>query len=191
MRTTISAATFAFLLATLARPSLAMPMVIPFTVDGGPVGPYAGVIANGVFSFDDGIIPVGGGQLSNYATGLGVLQSLSFTWDGHSFNETDSDLFLLDFAPDGRLRNWGLGAKASGVAGISVNLGPDFYIDTTAFRQTFVYLYSPPHFPTGIAFGSVTSVPEPSTWALFGVMLLWVAVVRRSLPREEAALCPR
>src|SRR5688500_20191625 len=68
-------------------------------VDGGDTGPLAGVTVSGFFSFDDSLVPAGGGDVNE----AGLLSDLEFTWNGISYDETTANTGSLTFDATGAL----------------------------------------------------------------------------------------
>jgi hypothetical protein len=161
----------------LPTPARACLIYIDFSVLADPSDPvYAGITADGSFSFDSSLIPSGGGSIYD-PNGLGAT-SFSLDWTGHTWTTSDADLIGLTFSSDGALREWWAGGAPSGLNAVSCFTFPDFgvfgsgdFCYTTADSQHH-----------GVFSGSFTSpgtVPEPWTLSLLTLGLLPLTMCRR------------
>ena len=67
-------------------------------------GPLAGTTQSGAFIFNSSIVPIGGGN------GEGTLiQSLTFSWNGITYNSSSANTGVLGFDVHGRLNNFLIG----------------------------------------------------------------------------------
>jgi hypothetical protein len=179
-------ASLALGLASLPCAALAVPITYDFTVNGGPDGPLAGVISSGFFSFDDSIIPAGGGNLS--ATTL--FTDLEFTWNGIAYDETTAESGALGFDASGALSGWLFGSNCNpGTCFILPGFDRWAVLSTAAFGNVFAYTLADSDAVFTIPFAvTVTpravTVPEPSTLALFGLAALMLPGLRRQRPRS-------
>jgi len=101
----------------VASPALAYQIRVNFTVTGSDIDPpCAGLTSSGFFTFDSGLIPVGGGTLSNSYNGLPGLfiNEISFSWDGHDWTTADASCFELSFSPDGSVIGFAIGGNDGG-----------------------------------------------------------------------------
>ena len=64
-----------------------------------PPGTLAGVTSSGYFSFDDRIIPIGGGTLFQ----ANLLTDLAFTWNLITYDESTANTGMLTFDATGAL----------------------------------------------------------------------------------------
>src|SRR5690242_11403709 len=83
----------------------ASPVVWNFMANGGSVGPLAGVVSSGSFTFDSSIIPVvvNPPPADGLVDGTGLLTGLSFAWDGLSYDQTTANTGALEFDSSGTL----------------------------------------------------------------------------------------
>jgi hypothetical protein len=162
--------------------ALAVPIQVDFTVtthsftqggglyDGHPLG----TLGTGSFIVDTSV-----GDYSSYgSTGIPALD-LSFQWLGLSFDETNAQIWYLDFV-GGSLQSWGLGAAACSLSCL-VSPGPDdfFALGFGASGLAAAHAEGAPGFAFGSLQWTTKSVPEPATLGLLGLGLLGAAVRRR------------
>jgi hypothetical protein len=172
-----------------AAAAQATPITVDFSVTSNDVSNPSygtGVVGTGYFTFDDALIPASGtGHLGNPIVPLPTLDFF-FEWFGVSFDESNAQIAVLDFA-DGALSNWMVGgsfrpASCGFLTYACTSSGggaPDFDglgsggIGFTDGKRP------------GLAYGRVTwsvrdtAVPEPGTLALFGIAVGALAFVRR------------
>jgi len=146
-----------------------------FFVNGGDLGPLAGVSASGSLSFDDSIVPAGGGPVDD----AGVFSDLAFTWNGISYTAAAANTGYLEFDANGKLINGVFGTDchagdcSAGIHDpdswlISLGLGSEFAYDAGDDERLFFG-------PVRI---SLLGVPEPGTLALLGLGVIALALGR-------------
>jgi PEP-CTERM motif len=143
----------------------AVPVTYQFTVSDG-------LNSSGFFTYDDSIIPLGGGTL--FQTGL--LTDLAFTWNGVAYDETTANTGILSFDSSGGLTFARFGTHCSGG---TCSVLPD----TPSWSLTGGFFFSGGDGSVttyeGLRMGRVSSVPEPGTLALFGLGLAGLGFARR------------
>lgn len=111
----------------------AIPVSYVFRVTA-TTGPLAGVTAKGMITFDDTIIPSGGGSLPQ----LHLLSYLTFTWNGIAFNQTTANTGWLGFDASGNLVSYGFGNSVS-AGSVSVTGGNDqWLVMPSSFRYAML-----------------------------------------------------
>jgi hypothetical protein len=168
----------------LAPAAQAVPVTYDFTVNGGPDGPLAGVTSSGFFTFDDSVVPAGGGLVNQ--TGLFV--DFGFTWNGIAYDETTANSALLAFEPSGDLYGATFGSHCSTTL-CQVLPGTDSWAigATVQFGNVFVYALAGIEQDFGVPFAvtytprGATSVAEPSGLALLFSGLLALGCFSRRL----------
>lgn len=152
----------------------AIPVTYDFTVTA-ETGVLTGASSSGYFTYDDTIVPVGGSQVLGSA-----LTDLAFTWNSISYDETSALSILLTFTSTGDLEGAIFGSSCDG-NGCGRVAGQSDWIISSFFTRPFFYMMA-----SGTdGEGSVTwtrraeSVPEPGTFALFGIALAGVGLARR------------
>lgn len=138
-------------------------------------GPLAGTVANGTFSFDDGIIPPGGGAVSQ----AGLLTDLDFTWNGTAYTEATANTGFMVFDAVGGLSSLCFGNNAD-AGSCTVLFGFDQWYLSPGDGG---FVYSLPGIRDGffgnVSFREVTAVPEPGTVFLILAGLLVLLMHRR------------
>jgi hypothetical protein len=140
----------------------AAPITYDFAVNGGPTGPLAGVTASGHFTFDDSVIPPGGGPVNQ----VGLLTNLDFTWNGIAYDETTANTGTLAFGPTGVLTAFAFGTNCT-AASCSVDPADD----NSWFVDDIGIVYQIPGvgvFEGSTAQFSLRQVPAPATVLLLG-----------------------
>lgn len=196
-QTKVAAALALFLSAMAAD---ATPITVDFTVTSNDVANPSygsGVTGSGYFTFDDALMPVGGGGLvGNPIAGLPTLD-LFFDWFGVSFDESTAKIGTLTFT-DGLLTNWTIGGtylpptcgflryactSSGGSAPDFDALGSGGLAFTDAQRL-------------GLAYGPVqwsvrgAAVPEPGMLSLFGLGIAGLGFMRRRRRCSELRKSP-
>ena len=147
-------------------------------------GPLAGTTAIGVFSFEDTIIPPGGGTVEQ----AGLFTDLDFTWDGVQYTEATANTGVLGFDASGTLVQAGFGTTCVGCPNPDFQPGDwlfiwNFPIIPGVFLTNFSYFVEvePFLFDTQdirICPGACT-VPEPGTLPLaVGAVVICLASLR-------------
>jgi len=136
-------------------------------------GELVGNHATGTFSFDDSIIPSGGGSLNQ----VNLLTDLNFTWHGIVYDQNTANTGWLTFDASESLIDVGFGNHcASGSCTIVAG-----YEQWIVSKSIFYYSIS-----GGSSVWGGTSrvqpgvaVPEPSLMVLLGISMMSVAGLRR------------
>ena len=178
-RTVFLALAIGLISLTVAVPAHAVLITVNFTVTGAANDPVnAGVTANGSFSFDSSIVPPGGGDVVNPAA-----SGFSLTWDGTSWTDANTTIYLLTFNASGDLTDLSLfGDPSAGLmlASPSVDDFILFGVSSPSFHYTRLGDDGVNYIGT-IEYSVTTgSAPVPASWILLGAGLLGVmGTVRR------------
>lgn len=150
----------------------AIPIAYDFTVTAND-GPLAGTSSSGFFTFDDGVIPGGGGLVS--ATGL--LTDLAFSWNGIAYTEATANTGWLTFDAAGILISFGFGNNCS--AGTCTILGGTNQWFATPALFGYAMQGQSGIWTAGTMAFRLRQVVEPGTLGMLGLALLGLAVSRR------------
>lgn len=157
----------------------AAPVTYDFTANGGPSGPLAGEASSGSFTFDDSIIPSGGGEVDQ----ANVFTDLTFTWNGIGYTESTANTGRLTFDSSGALVPMFFFGNLCAAGVCSVHQGLNEWFFEVADEGVF-FEYGVPGL-VGIQTGSgsyslrQSSVPEPGSVALLGIAFAGMAFGRR------------
>jgi hypothetical protein len=159
----------------------AVPVTYDFSVTATS-GSLAGNTSNGYFTYDDSIVPTGGGFLS----AADLLTDFSFIWNSTAYDESTVNSLFLQFAADGALTFGIFGSNCSGGTCRAGSARSDWF----AVIQTINYFVYSTTSPNSSGLGTLTferrtaSVPEPGTLALLGIGLAGCVVSRRLTVRR-------
>jgi len=149
----------------------AFPITYNFTVIATS-GPLSGTVEHGTFSYDSSSIIPGG---INDAAGL--LTSLSFSWNGISYDQTTANTGDLRFDANGHLTEALFGTDCSAGGNCQLVDGNDSWFGITGSFFTYSV---PDGLGGGGSFTAVAAVstPEPTTLALLGLGSVLVGIMR-------------
>ena len=135
-------------------------------------GPLSGTVEHGTFSYDSSSIIPGG---INAAAGL--LTSLSFSWNGISYDQTTANTGDLRFDANGHLTQALFGTDCSAGGNCQLVDGQDSWFGLTGGFFTYSV---PDGLGGGGSFTAVLAVPapEPTTLALLGLGCVLVGAAR-------------
>lgn len=160
----------------------AVPVTYDFTANGGPDGPLANVSSSGFFTYDDAIMPSGGGIVIQ----TGLILDLAFSWNGVTYDETTANTGGFGFEPSGELFGWTFGTNCSTTTCLVTPGTNSWAIANTAkFGGVFVYTLAGSSEDFAVPFAvtitrrPATSVAEPGTLALALCGLLAAGLLRR------------
>jgi hypothetical protein len=142
-------------------------------------GPLAGGVETGLFTFEESIIPVGGGLVE----AVGLLTDLDFRWNGITYDETNANTGTLIFEPNGELRLALFGSDCSPscfllsntngfIFGAGVGRPGEFSYTVAGFNLVY-------HANISRITGLGPPVPEPATAALVALAIGWATFRRR------------
>jgi hypothetical protein len=163
-----------FITALVAGPVAvnATPLTYDFTVTGGAV------TSSGSFTFDSSIIPAGGGYINHTK----LFSTLSFTWQGNSYNQTTANTAQLGFNSSGALVGALFGTNCgAGGCGIHVRTS-EWWVSWFPRTNDFAYALTTvggTYEGTASITEAQPSVPEPGTLGLFGLELGALILIRR------------
>jgi len=179
-RTVFVALALTLLSVACAVPAHAVLITVHFTVTGAANDPVnAGVTTNGSFSFDSGVVPVGGGEVFDPA-----VSGFNLTWDGTSWTDANASVSYLAFDAGGDLTTMQLHGDPFGGLMLLNPAVDDFGVFNTGGSLVFDYTRDG---VDGVGYRgafsytvSTGSAPEPASWMLLGAGFLGLAgTVRR------------
>ena len=166
-------------LACISSVAVCDPVTYDFTVTAIN-GPLAGDVSDGSFTFNSSIVPRGPGILTGP-----LLTSVSFTWDGITYNSSTANTGFLGFNSKGTLAEVVFGDFCNGGGCGSGGGSETWFVEGSAAGNGFAYAVpsSPFDWNGTVSFSpalSGTSIPEPSTLGLLCLGLSGILLVRRS-----------
>ena len=168
----------AFALHSLALCATPLSYTFAVTATGGPLN---GASASGTFSYDSSVIVP-----NTMVNGLGLLSSLSFTWNGVTYNATSANTGSLVFGSDGQLTSFASGNHCNALGGCSVDQGSEQWFLGLPLGGSPYFVYAtlgdgPPNVGPATISGPVVIAPVPVLSSAATVALLIGAVVGTTL----------
>tara|TARA_E500000305_G_scaffold48759_1_gene38098 strand:- start:8122 stop:8649 length:528 start_codon:yes stop_codon:yes gene_type:complete len=145
-----------------------------FGDDQGPWGAFSGT---GSISFDESIIPLGGGYLNE----VGLLTGLSVTVGGIAYDEATANTGWLEFSSSGELESVAFGTHCEAGACYSTHYEDLWYMVVSLVGHEGVFVYRAPDFAVAERgyVNTTSTVPAPATLALFGLGVAGLCWSRR------------
>jgi len=187
----------ALALVFVASPAQAVLITVNFSVTAA----FSSITGSGSFTFDDSIIPSGGGTLGNLlgTVDLSSDSNGSFTSSSNGITQSwgsgNSGVNYLVFDSSGTLTEWQIGGDPSGIGGLT-SLVDDFRIQSLSISESAFFEFGAAAGDGGSSGGlannivvwsatsSPGSAPEPGSWVLLGFGLAGIVAARRRGTRE-------